>query len=96
MSRRHTLAVNERDKKWSTPRKKNGLTGRVGATELEYFGAKMGPIDTKKDKGMVQKVGGRGQKLDTGLERVVDGEALERTEAGGSGTGAKRDTSAAR
>ena len=74
---------------------KNGLTGRVGA-ELEYFGAKMGPIDSKKDKSMVQKVGGRRQKLDTGLERVVDGEARERTEAGGSGTEAKRDTSTAR
>ena len=96
MSRRHTLAFNERDWKWSTPRKKNGLTGRVGATELEYFRAKMGPIDTKKDKSMVQRVGGREQKLDTGLERVVDGEALERTEAGGSGTEAKRDTSTAR
>ena len=63
---------------------------------MEYFGAKRGPIDSKKDKSMVQKVGGRRQKLDTGLERVVDGEARERTEAGGSGTEAKRDTSTAR
>ena len=56
----------------------------------------MGPIDSKKDNGMVQKVGGRRRKLDTGLERVVDGEARERTEAGGSGTEAKKDTSTAR
>ena len=64
---------------------------------MEGFGAKMGPIGAKKDKSMVQKVGGRKRKkLDTGLERVVDGKARERTEAGGSGTGAKKDTSTAR
>ena len=54
----------------------------------------MGPIDSKKDKSMVQKVGGRRRKLDTGFERVVDGEAREGTEAGG--TEAKEDTSTAR
>ena len=36
------------------------------------------------------------EKLDTEAEREEDGTAWERTEAGGSGTEAKRDTSTAR
>ena len=97
MSRRHTLAVNERDKKWSTPRKKNGLTGRVGAKwrALGYIGAKKGPNDSKN--GYRATGGPEGaEKLDTEAERGEDGTARERTEAGGSETEAKMDTSTAR
>ena len=46
---------------------------------------------------MVQMVGWeKRKKLDTEVERVVDGKARERTEAGESGAEAKKDTSTAR
>ena len=87
MSRRHTPAVSEQDKKCIHYDKKNGLTGRGG-----------GRRDTS-----VQKIGygaDRGQgvveKLDTEADREVDGTTWERTEAGGRGTEAKKDTSLAR
>ena len=72
---------------------------RVGAEwrALEYIGARRGPSGSKMDKSMVQMVGGKKRKkMDTEVERVVDGKARERTEAGGSGTEAKKDTSTAR
>ena len=97
MSRRHTLAVNEQDKKWSTPREKNGLTGRVGAKwrALGCIGAKKGPNDSKNG---YRATGGpeEAEKLDTEAEREVDDTTWERTEAGGRGTEAKKDTSTAR
>ena len=94
MSRRHTLAVNERDKKWSTPRKKNGLTGRGGGRR-DISGQKNDAHDSKNgygaDRGLEEV-----EKLDTEAEREVDDTTWERTEAGGRGTEAKKDTSTAR
>ena len=93
MSRRHTLAFNGRDKKWSTPRKKNGLTGRGGGPR-DISGQKATLTSRKHgygaDRGL-EKV----EKLDTEAEREVDDTMWERTEAGGSGTEAKKDTSTA-
>ena len=87
MSRKHTLAVSEQDRT-CTSIKKNGLTGRGGGRrdisvqKRIWYGA---------DRGLEGV-----EKLDTEADREVDGTTWERTEAGGRGTEAKKDTSPAR
>ena len=98
MSRRHTLAVNERDKKWSIHHGKK-MDLRVvleqSGGHWDTSGQKRAQTIQKLD--MVQMVGWkRRKKLDTEVDREEDGTAWERAEAGGSGTEAKRDTSTAR
>ena len=64
---------------------------------LEHIGAKRGQSGSKMDKNVERVVGGkRRKKMDKKVERKVDGKERKRMEAGGSGTGAKKDTSTAR
>ena len=90
MSRRHTPAVSQQDKKYILHDNKNELTGRGGGrrdksvqknTDKKRYGADYG-------QGVVEK-------LDTEADREVDGTTWERMEAGGHGP-AKKDTSLAR
>ena len=77
----------------NTTEKKFGLTGRGGGRR-DISGQKT-TLTTRKigygaDRGL-EEVG----KLDTEAEREVDDTMWERTEAGGRGTEAKKDTSTA-
>ena len=88
MSRRHTLAVSEQDKKCIHHDKKHGLTGRCGGRRDTSVQKKVG-YDADRGLEGVEKLG-------TEADREVDGTTWERTEAGGRGTEAKKDTSPAR
>ena len=88
MSRRHTPAVSQQDKKYIYHDKKNELTGRGGGRRDMLVQKKFG-YGADRGQGVVEK-------LDTEADREVDGTTWERTEAGGRGTEAKKDTSPAR
>ena len=94
MSRKHKLAVSEQDRTCIYHRKENGLTGRGGGRR-DISGQKNDAHDSKNgygaDRGLEEV-----EKLDTEAEREVDDTTWERTEAGGRGTEAKKDTSTAR
>ena len=87
MSRRHTPAVSQQDKKYILHDKKNELTGRGGGRRDMLVQKKFG-YGADRGQGVVEK-------LDTEADREVDGTTWERTEAGGRGP-AKKDTSLAR
>ena len=71
-----------------TTKKKNGLTGRGGGRR---------DISVQKTYRYGADHGLEGvENLDTEADREVDGTTWERTEAGGRGTEAKKDTSPAR
>ena len=77
-----------------TTAKKNGLTDRGGG-HRDISGQKTTLTTRKNGYGADRGLEGV-EKLDTEAEREVDDPTWERTEAGGRGTEAKKDTSTAR